>query len=137
MSEQEVYRRLIDWLRQAWWDLPEADELMPLMMATFTPEEASLLAGMPFESKSLEELAKMKQMDPAELSHRLDVLAKKGLVFRTVRGETVRYRLNDSYFAFLRSSFWSGRTDEWSKARAPLVNQYYYHGFFDQYDTLF
>lgn len=133
MSEQEVYLRFIDWLRQTWWDLPEADELVPLMMARYTPEEASLLTGMPFSGRNLEELAEMKQMDPAELRQKLDALAKKGIVFRTVRGETVRYSLNDSFFVFLRSSFWAGGKDERTKAMAPLVNQYYYHGFFDQY----
>jgi len=123
----------MDWLRQTWWGLPEAEELMPLIMAQYTPDEASLLTGMPFSGRNLEELAEMKQMDPAELSHRLDALAKKGLVFRTVRGETVRYSLNDHFFT-LRTAGWPGRTDEVTKATAPLTNQYYYHGFFDQYD---
>ena len=134
MSEQEIYQRFIDWLKQAWWDLPEADELMPLIMATYTPEEASLLTGMPFSGRDLEELAEMKQMDPDDLNRRLDVLAKKGLVFRTVRGENIRYSLNDSFLVYYRSTFWPGRSDERSKAMAPLVNQYFYHGFFDQYD---
>jgi NAD-dependent dihydropyrimidine dehydrogenase PreA subunit len=125
---------LIDWLKQTWWGLPKADELMPLMMATYIPEEASLLTGIPFSSTNLEELAEMKQMAPAELNQRLDALAEKGLVYRTVKAETVRYKLNDSFFVYYRSAFWPGRTDEWSKAMAPLVNQYYYHGFYDQYD---
>lgn len=134
MSGQEIYGHFIDWLRQTWYGLPEADELMPLMMATYTPEEASLLTGMPFSGRNLEELAEMKQMDPTELKRQLDGLARKGLVFRTVRGDTFRYSLNDSYFVLLRGSFWSGRTDERNKTMAPLVNQYYYHGFYDQYD---
>ena len=46
MSEQEVYTRFIDWLKQTWWGVPEADELMPLMMARYIPEEASLLTSM-------------------------------------------------------------------------------------------
>jgi hypothetical protein len=79
MSEREVYARFIDWLRQSWWDLPEADELIPLVMASFTPEEASLLTGIPFSATNLEELAEMKQMDPVDLNRRLDALAKKGL----------------------------------------------------------
>ena len=53
MSEQEVYRRFINWLNQTWWGLPEADELMPLIMARYTPEEAVLLTGMPFSGKNL------------------------------------------------------------------------------------
>ncbi len=133
MSEQEVYASFITWLKQTWWGLPEADELVPFIMATYAPEEASLLTGMPFSGRNLEELAEMKRMDPAELSHKLDALAKKGLVFRTVRGETVRYSLNDGFFIH-RSTWWPGRTDEWSKTIATLFNQYFYHGFFDQYD---
>ena len=134
MSEREIYERLVDWLKRTWYGLPEADELMPLMMATYTPEEASLLTGMPISGRNLEELAEMKQMDPAELSRQLDAVAKKGLVFRTIRGDTVRYSLNDSYFVFMRSTFWPGGTDERTKAMAPLVNQYFYHGFHDQYN---
>jgi len=107
---------------------------MPLMMATYTPDEASLLTGIPFSDTSVEELAEMKQIEPVELNHKLDALARKGVVFRTVTEETVRYRLNDSFFVFIRSSFWAGHTDERSKAMAPLVNQYYYHGFFDYWD---
>ena len=121
MSDQQIYRSLIDWLKQTWWDMPEADELTPLMMATYTPEEAYLLTGMPFSGRNLEELAEMKQMDAVELRHQLDDLAKKGIVFRSVTGDTIRYSLNDSFFLFLRSAFWAGRTDERSKAMARLV----------------
>lgn len=134
MSEQEVYARFIDWLKQSWWDLPEADELMPLVMASCTPEEAALLTGIPFSATNLEELAEMKQVDPVDLNRRLDALSKKGLVYRTVKGESIRHKVNDSFFIYYRSAFWPGRSDERSKALAPLVNQYYYHGFFDQYD---
>jgi len=133
MSEQEIYQRFMDWLKQTWWGLPEADELVPLVMTTYTPEEASLLTGMPLSGRNFEELAEMKQMDPVKLRQRLDALAKKGLVFRTVKGDTVRYSLNDSMFVNYRSTFWHGRTDERTKAMAPLVNQYYYHGGWDQY----
>ena len=67
MSEQEIYQRFIDWLRQPPWELPETEELMPLMMTAYTPEEAELLTGMPFSGKNLGELAEMKQIDPADL----------------------------------------------------------------------
>jgi len=133
MSEKEIYRRFISWLKQTWWGLPESNELMPLIMARYTPEEAALLAGIPFSGRNLEELADMKGMDPDELDPQLHTLARKGLVFRTTRGETVRYSLNDSFFVFYRSSFWPGRTDEVNKTIAPLVNQYHLHGFMDQY----
>jgi len=134
MTEQEIYEGFIEWLRRSWWGLPEADELVPLIRATYTPEEAFLLTSMPFSGKNLEELAEMKQMDPTELRKQLDELAKKGLVFRTVKGDTVRYSLNDAMFVDYRTAGWHGRTDERSKAMSPLINQYYYHGGWDQYN---
>lgn len=133
MSEQEVYLRFIDWLRGYWLDVPDADELMPLIQATYTPDEAALLTGMPFKGRNLEELAELKGIDRVELRQKLDELAWKGLVFRTVKGDTIRYSLNDSLFTYLRTVFWPGRDDEASKNMAPLVNQYYYHGFWDQF----
>ncbi len=132
--EQEVYTRFMDWLKQSWYGLPESEYLLPLIMAIYSPEEASLLTGMPFSGRNLEELAEMKNMDPADLRQLLDALAKKGLVFRTVRGDAIRYSLNDSMLVTFRSSFWAGHTDERSKAMATIVNQYYYHGGWDQWD---
>jgi NAD-dependent dihydropyrimidine dehydrogenase PreA subunit len=133
VREEEIYERFMEWLKKTWYGLPEANELVPLIKATYTPQEASLLTGMPFSGRNLEELAKMKQMDSSELRERLDAMAKNGLVFRTVRGDTVRYSLNDAIFVEYRSVFWPGRTDERSKAIAPLANQYYYHGGWDQW----
>ena len=58
MSDQDtVYRGLIDWLKKTWYGLPETDELLPLMKTAYTPEEASLLTGIPFSGRNLEELA--------------------------------------------------------------------------------
>jgi len=136
MSEQEVYQRLIDWLNQNVWGLPSWDRLLDLIKARYTPAEASLLTGMPFSGRNLEELALLKKIDPVELAPRLDALARKGVVFRSVKGGTVRYSLNDAIFVFLRSAFWPGRTDEASKAMAPLTNQYFYEGFFDIYQEV-
>lgn len=133
MDEQEIYERLIEWLKKTWYGLPDSDALEPLIKASYTPEEASLLTGMPYSGKDLEELAEMKQMDPAELKEKLDAMAKKGLVFRTVKPDTTRYSLNDSIFAEYRAAFWPGRSDERSKAIAPWANQYYYNGGWDKW----
>ena len=131
MGKQEIYVHFIEWLKKTWYGLPESDALEPLIKATYTPEEASLLTGMPFSGKNLEELAEMKEMDPSELREQLDEMAKNGLVFRTVKGDTTRYSLNDSIFVDYRSTFWPGRTDERSKAIAQWANQYYYNGGWD------
>lgn len=135
MSTEEIYQGFIDWLRQIGrgHGLPEADEVMPLIQAACTPDEASLLTGIPFSGKYLEELSKMKQTAPDQLTPQLDAMARKGLLFRTVRRDRVRYSLNDGIFMVYRSGFWGGGDDERSKSMAPWANQYYYHGLWDQF----
>ena len=71
-----------------WNTLPEAEELLPLIMASYTPEEAFLLTEMPFKGVNPEDLVEMKPMDPEEMRKRMDPMAKKGQVFRTVRGQS-------------------------------------------------
>lgn len=133
MSDQEVYVRFIEWLDKAWWGLPESEHLKPTVMAFYTPEEADLLTGIPFSGKSLEELADMKGIDPDELAQKLDAMARRGVVWRSVRGETVRYKLNDSFFTFLRGPFWAAEPDEATKATASPLNRYFFDGFMDQF----
>ena len=127
MSERDVYDRFVDWLRQNRFPVPADDITLPLVKAGFTPEEAALLTGIPFSDTSLEELAGMKQMDPVELGRQLDVLTKKGALFRTVEGEPVRYGLGSASYMLHSANLWPGLEDERTKAMAPLANRFYYH----------
>ena len=133
MSDGEVYQRFIDWLNKAWWRLPESEHLMPAIRAFYTPEEAALLTGIPFSGGNLEELASLKGIHPDELGPKLDALARKGAVWRSVKGETVRYRLNDSFFVFMRGPFWAEHPDKATRDLARPLNKYFYDGFMDQF----
>lgn len=135
MSDQEVYIRFIEWLNKAWWTLRESEHLLPSIMAFYTPEEAALLTGIPFSGTSLEELADIKGMDSTELAPKLDALARKGAVWRSVKGETVRYSLNDAFFVFMRGPFWAEHPHEDTKALAQPLNKYFYDAFMDQFAT--
>jgi ferredoxin len=135
MTEQEIYQNFIFWLGKTWWGLPDSNQLMPLIKARYSVEEAAFLTGMPFSGNNLAELAELKGRDPVELKPYLDGLAKKGILFRRQSGDTVRYSLNDSYFVFFRSAFWPGADDESSRNMAPHVNNYYFDGLYDQYAT--
>ncbi len=133
MSDGELYEQFIRWLDKAWWGLPESEHLMPAIKAFYSPEEAELLTDIPFSSRNLEELAEMKGMDPAELGKKLDALARKGAVWRSVKDGKVRYKLNDSFFTFMRGPFWGAKPDEATKALAPPLNKYFYDGFMEQF----
>jgi Na+-translocating ferredoxin:NAD+ oxidoreductase subunit B len=132
MSHEEIYGQLINWLRRTWWGLPEAAELLPTVQASYTPEEALFLTGLPFSPKPLEDLAQAKGLSAGALAAGLDAMARRGLVFRVERGGTVRYGLNDTFFVWLRTAFWPGRDDDRSRNLAPRVNAYF-PVFFDQY----
>ncbi len=132
-KEVEVYEKFIEWLGRTWWGLPASDQLMPLIQARYSVKEAEFLTGIPHSAATLEELSQLKEIEPAALEPQLDELAKKGILYKSRRGDSVRYRLNDSYFVFFRSTFWPGQSDELSRKTAPLVNTYYLDGYYEQY----
>jgi ferredoxin len=136
MPEQvgkEVYENLINWYGQTWWELTESDHLWPMIMSYITPEEAEFLTGFPHRAKKVEELAELKDRDPEELRPYLKKLAVRGLLFEDIRKETARYRLNDTFFVFLRAVYWPGNENEDVKAHARHINKYFLDGWFDQY----
>jgi Pyruvate/2-oxoacid:ferredoxin oxidoreductase delta subunit len=133
MSNKRIYTEFIDWLGRTWWQLPDGEDLIPMIASNYTPEDAEILTGMSFSATSLEELAEMKKMDPAELAPRLKELAEMGMIFSSKRGDSVRYRLNDSFFSLLRANLWHGRADDRARKSSPLINKYFLNGWFDQY----
>ena len=134
MENKTVYETFIAWMKRSWYGLPDSDELLPVLKARYSEEEAALLTGMPFSPKNVRELAAQKGMDPAELARALDAMAQKGLVFRMKKGKELFYGVNDAFLVFLRSSFWPGRMDEDSQRVARRVNAYFHTGLFDPYE---
>lgn len=131
MDHHTIYRGFVQWLERCGAYLPESDELMPLIRATFTAEEAEVLTGIPFTPCRLEEIATTKNMDAEELQSKLDEMAARGLIFRSTIGGYVTYRLADTRFIYLRSIFWPGTRTDHSRAAAMGVNRYYRDGFGD------
>jgi len=125
MSDQEIYEAFIKWLRKAPLGVPESEHLRPLIKSYYTPEEAEFLTGIPFSLKSLEELAAIKEMEPTELKPKLKELAKKGMIYESIRGESAKFRLGDFMFVFFRASGWHGQDIEPIKSTAPFINKYF------------
>jgi formate hydrogenlyase subunit 6/NADH:ubiquinone oxidoreductase subunit I len=133
MPQDDAYRRLIDWFRKTKIYMPESEQLLPLIKASYTVEEAELLTEMPLTLTAIDELAKLKSKDPEALQAKLDALAGRGFVYRqTIQGRA-KYRLNPLRFVFLRSFFWPGRRGTDIRAVAPHVTRYYLDGFGDHW----
>ncbi len=132
MADQEIYEKFIEWMNNGYWEFTESEAKMPMITAYITPDEAEFLTGFPWSSKSLADLAKLKDMDPGELAPKLKALCKKGLIYESIRGDSVRYRLLDAGEMFLRMPYWPGKDDETLKTVAHYANQYYMDGWIDQ-----
>ena len=122
-QEQATYIKLIEWLRQSWYGVPDSDVLMPYVAARYTPEEAALLTGMPFAPKTLAELSDLTRISADVFRPKLDALAAKGLVFKQVKENRERYCVNDIFFNY-RTFGWPGRKGEYEKRVGPLHHKY-------------
>jgi len=132
MSKDNLYLCFIDWLNQHWWKMPKTDHLLPSLKAFFTAEEVELLTGFPFAPKSLGELAELKKMELNDLADKLELLATKGVVWKTSRGGTPYYFLNDAFFIFFRGSFYSTTPGEATKSLARPLDKYFLEGVMNQ-----
>jgi formate hydrogenlyase subunit 6/NADH:ubiquinone oxidoreductase subunit I len=136
MTEEQIYTNFIEWLGGAWWHLPDSSHLVPMIRAHYSPEEAEFLTGFPFRPSTIDELAQMREVSAVDISEQLEELSRKGMIYESVRGESVRYRLSDSMLALMRANMWSPDADE-AKLRevVPLVNAYYLDNWADQWEA--
>ena len=132
MTEQEIYKKLVDYLETPLSELPESEWKMPMFTSRITPEEAEFLTGFPWRATSLEDIADMKDMDPADLAPKLKELCERGLVFESIREDSRRFRLLDAFQMFVRMPYWPGSDDEDLKKTAQFANRYYMDNFQDQ-----
>jgi NAD-dependent dihydropyrimidine dehydrogenase PreA subunit len=123
VQERATYSQFIEWLRQGWYGVPDADVLLPYVAARYTPEEAALLTGMPYVPKTLAELSDLTKTGTDVLGPKLDALASRGLVYKQVKENRERYYLNDIFFIY-RSFGWPGRRDEYDQRVGPLQHKY-------------
>jgi len=125
MTDQEIYQKFIEYMGNPIFNFRDSEHLMPMITSFITPEEAAFLTGFPMGSKSLEEIAELKQMDLAELTKEVRRLCAKGLIYESIREKGVRYRLWSAPEMFLRIPFWREKVEEPAKGMASHVNKYW------------
>ncbi|HMA91084.1 MAG TPA: 4Fe-4S binding protein, partial [Polyangiaceae bacterium] len=93
-SAKDVYRQLSDKLDGSTARMPDHTILRDLLSELYTPEEAALVALMPWRLSNLNRIARLTNEEPRRLSLRLDALADKGLVLDLLKAST-----QESYYA--------------------------------------
>jgi len=132
MTDEEIYQKFIDYVNNPIVGFIESEFKMPMITSFITPEEAEFLTGFPTNNTTLEEIAEIKQMDPAELGPKVKALCRKGLIYESIQGDSVQYRLWSAGEMFYRVTYWSGKAEEPTKSMAPNANRYYMDGWVEQ-----
>lgn len=136
MTDEEKYQKFIEWLDNPIWEFTESEAMMPMIKSYVSPEEAEFMTGIPLNAKTLEEIAAVKNMDPDEVAPKIKALCEKGLMYESMRGDSVRYKLLDGQQMFLRMPYWSGAETEELKNTAHYANKYYMDGWYDQMEAV-
>jgi len=132
MTDDEKYQKFIEHMDTPIWKFTDSVHKMPMITSFISPEEAEFLTGFPHHSKTLAEIADIKKMDITDLEAEVKVLCRRGLIFESIRGESVRYRLWTAAEMFRRVIFWNGLDVEPQKTLAHHVNRYFMDGWADQ-----
>ncbi len=128
----EIYQGFIDHMDNPVFKFTASEHKMPMITSLLSPEEAGFLTGFPHNSRTLEEIAEIKQMDSSELLPKIKELCRKGVIYEGIRGESVRYRLWSASEMFIRVMFWKEGDQEPAKTVAPHANKYYMDGWMSQ-----
>jgi hypothetical protein len=132
MTDEEIYQAFIDYVSNPIVGLIDSEHKMPMITSFITPEEAAFLTGFPQKNATLEEIAEIKEMDLEELKPKVRELCRKGLVYESIRGDSVNYRLWTVGEMFLRVTYWSGKAEDPTRSMAPHANKYYMDGYYEQ-----
>ncbi|MBY8990882.1 MAG: 4Fe-4S binding protein [Candidatus Lokiarchaeota archaeon] len=129
MSNTNQYEELIEHYRNWIFGLPDSEFLIPMLKARFTPEEAQIIAQIPFIGNTVEKLSQKIGIPSKELTEKLEYFAEKGIVFKNERNGVKFYSLCDSDFVFYRSTGWRKELDDWSYKMANPQNKYWIHAY--------
>jgi len=129
MSESNPYKDLIDHYKGWLFGLPDSGFLQPMLEARFSPDEAKLLAKIPFIGHTVEILSQKLGLDAEELREKLENFAIRGIVLRSESRYGILYALCDSNFVFYRSPGWKMDVDDWSREMANSQNHYWINSY--------
>ena len=125
MSEDEVYTKLIEHLKEIVFDVPEHEELIPILKLRVTPEEAEFLTKMSNTPQTASQLSRKLKIPIEEIQPMLDTLSKKGCIIYRRQNGKVKYQGLDPFSMLIRFTGWVADKGEWYDKIAPKLNKYY------------
>lgn len=128
---QDAYHRLAVHLSVLGMGLPNREDLLEILKANLSPEEAEVALllptkVMPLEVAGLSEIAEDSVYSEEELRKILDSLCERGLLYygKTAAGEK-GYALHQAGFGFPQTFFWAGEDTPHAREMAGLMAKYF------------
>jgi len=125
MKDQEIYERWTEYMTNGRMKFTEDEHRMRMITSFISPEEAAFTTGFPLTAKTIEEIAEIMQMGIPELKEKIEALARKGVIYESIRGGSVRYRMWSFQEIFMRVPLWPGRDEEPIRTMSQHGNKYY------------
>jgi H+/Na+-translocating ferredoxin:NAD+ oxidoreductase subunit B len=129
--DQNSHARLARHLSTMGMGLPQRVELVDILKASFTEQEAEIALLLPTTNTPLKpvtvgELAGSSDMDPKNLALSLESLAERRLIFsgRTESGD-IGYALHQAGFGFPQALFWKGEDTPHARKMTKLILKYF------------
>ena len=124
MAADEKYQKFVEHMDNPFLGWTESEHKLPMIMSLLKPEDAEFLARFPLGTKSLEEIAAAVEMTPEDLAPLLQKYGEMGVIYSSIRGDSIRYRILDQVQMFLRMPYWHGKETENLKKTAQHANAY-------------
>jgi formate hydrogenlyase subunit 6/NADH:ubiquinone oxidoreductase subunit I len=136
MPEDEKYQKFVEHMDNPFLGWTESEHKLPMIMSLLTPEDADFLARFPLGTKSPEEIAEAMDMTLEDLEPLLQKYGELGVIYASIRGDSIRYRILDQVQMFLRMPYWHGKETEELKKTAHHANAYMEDGWYKPFDAL-
>ena len=137
MSSKDSHQKYLDHLRELLWNIPDSEELLPLLKLRVTAEDAEILSKMPSAANTPRQLARKLKIPIEELTPILQQLARKGVIYHINENGKDKYSLIDFFSMAFRYTGWveSRNEGDWYKKIAPLLNRYYIEKFANEINS--
>lgn len=130
LGHHKAHRDLQQHLDHCHTGFPESPLTMEVLRLLFTPQEAELVARLPFRPMSARAIGRRLQRPAAEVARELEHLADKGLILDLYNAKTERmyYCVAPPVVGFIEFTMMRRRTDVDQPALAKLFDRFYEAG---------
>lgn len=125
MTEKKGLEKFKEHSRNWIFNFQDTEVSNRLLAMRMSDHDTEFLSAFPHFPSTITELADRFKMSEATLLEKMKPLLYEGFIYEVEGKSGTRFSLTDPLFFFGRLPGWRGIEDEWTRAYAPLMNEYY------------